>query len=69
MGLKLGAKFATWALLGRFVGVGHRAFIKHWPKMGSKKPSGSILGGCLKDLGKFGGGFGTSLGRILENSG
>ena len=45
----------SWALLGRFGWVRGRAFIEHWSKIGSKRPSGSILGGSWKGLGRFGG--------------
>ena len=47
----------SWPPLGRFLGVQSRAFFKHGPKMGSKRPPGSILG-------RFGEGFGRILGRF-----
>ena len=52
----------SWALPGRFGRVRVRAFIKHWSKMGSKRPSGSILGGSWKGLGGFWAGFGRFVG-------
>ena len=49
-----GASFGHfWTHFGRFLGVQNQAFFKHWPKMSSKKPSGSILGDLGKDLGRF----------------
>ena len=58
-----GGSFAhSWALLGRFGGVRDRAFIEHWSKIGSKRPSGSILGGSWRGLGGFWGGFGRFVG-------
>ena len=72
-----GASFGhSWPLLGRFGGVRNRAFIEHWSKMGSKRPSGSIWGASWSGLGRFGGGFGRVLGGfqpilgwILKRSG
>ena len=52
----------SWALLGRFGGVRDQAFIEHWSKIGSKRPSGSILGGSWRGLGGFWGGFGRFVG-------
>ena len=43
----------SWPLLGRFLDVQSRAFFKHGPKMGSKRPSGSILGGFGAILGSI----------------
>ena len=37
-------------VLGRFWDVQKRAFVKHWSKMGSKRPFGSILGGFGENL-------------------
>ena len=47
--------------MGRFLGVRNQAFLKHWSKISSKRPFGSILGGFGKDLG----GFWEGLGRIF----
>ena len=57
------------ALLGRFLGVRNQASLMEWSKMGSKRPSGSILGRFWKDLGGFGEDleeFWENLGSILE---
>ena len=49
-----GASFGhSWVPLGRFLGVRNRAFIRHWSKMGSKKPFGSILDGFGEDFGRI----------------
>ena len=53
---------SSWALLGRFLGVGNRAFIKHWSKIGSKRPSGGFWEGFGWVLGRFGEGLGRVLG-------
>ena len=58
MGLSGASLGRFWALLGGFLGLQNLAFVKHWPKMGSKRPSGSILEG-----------FGEGSGRILEGLG
>ena len=58
----------SWALLGtsgRFLGVKNRAFVKHWSKMGSKRPFGSIL----VDFGRVLGGFWEGLGKDLDGYG
>ena len=61
-----GASFdRSWALLSRLFNVRGRAFIQHWSKMGSKRPSGSILGGSWRGLGGFWDGFGRVLGGFL----
>ena len=58
-----GASFAhSWALLGRFGEVRDRAFIEHWSKIGSKRPSGSILGGSWR-----GSGLGEDLGGSWDD--
>ena len=54
----------SWPLLGRFLDVQNRAFFKHWPKLGSKRPSGSILGRFGEDLGGFCACLGTILGGL-----
>ena len=53
------------ALLGHVWGVRRRAFIQHWPTMGSKRPLGSIWGrfGCV--WGGFWEGLGGPLGRFF----
>ena len=43
-----------WLPLGRFFGHSKSSFFQHWPKMGSKRPSGSILGSLDGDLDDFG---------------
>ena len=53
-----------WPSLGRFLGVQNRVFFKHWSKIGSKRPSGSIWGRFWTILG----GFGEDLGRDLGES-
>ena len=62
----------SWALLGRFLDVQNQALLKDSSKMGSKRPSGSILGpfwedlgGSWEDLGKFLSGFGEKFGKNL----
>ena len=45
---------------GDFWAVQNRAFFKHWPKMGSKGASGSILGGICEDFGRIWEGFGQN---------
>ena len=60
----------SWPPPDRFLGVQNQAFFKHWPKMSSKRPSGSILGDLGKDLGGFGRiweGFWKVLGGIWED--
>ena len=42
-----------WLPLGLFLEVQNLAFLQHWPKMGSKRPSGSILGSLDEDLDDF----------------
>ena len=44
----------SWALLGRFFNVQNRTFVKHWSRMVSTRPLGSILGRFWEDLGRFG---------------
>ena len=67
LGLHLGGVWGALgrllAAFGRLLGVKNRAFFKHWPNMGSKRPFGSILGGSWEDLG----GFWEGLGRILAD--
>ena len=69
----------SWAFFGRFLGLRNEAFIKHWSKMVSKRPSGSILegfgegsgriwGGSWEDFGQFGDGFWKDLGQNLSES-
>ena len=53
----------SWSLLGHFLGLRNEAFIKHWSKMVSKRPSGSILEG----FGEGSGRIWEGLGRILAN--
>ena len=48
----------SWPPLGRFLDVQSRAFFKHGPKMGSKRPFGSIFGGVGESFGRFLGDFG-----------
>ena len=69
MGLSRASVGPSWALLGGFLGVQNRAFVKHLSKMGPKRPFGSILDrfgevleGFWKDLGRIRGGFGLDLG-------
>ena len=50
----------SWALLGRFLPAQKKAFFQHWPKMGSKGASGSILGGICEDFGRIWEGFGQN---------
>ena len=79
-----GASFGrSWALLGRFLGIQIIAFLNDWlkigphgPKMGSKRPSGSILapfwegfGRVWRGLGKDLGGFGSSWAHIGKDLG
>ena len=56
-----------WGLLGRILGVLNQAFFKHGPKIGSRMPSGWILGGFSMVLGKFWEGFGADF-RDFWNS-
>ena len=46
----------SWAFFGRFLGLRNEAFIKHWSKMVSKRPSGSILEGFGEGSGRIWGG-------------
>ena len=63
-----GAPFGrSWASLGCFGGVLSRAFLKHGPKMGSKRPSGSIWGRFWRVLGGFGEDLGRNLGRVWKH--
>ena len=48
----------SWVLLGRSLDLQNEAFLKHWSKISSKKPLGSILGRFWK-----------LLGRVLEGRG
>ena len=57
----------SWPPLGRFLDVQSRAFFKHGPKMGSKRPSGSILNRFWEGFGRTLARFGTVLGRIWED--
>ena len=57
----------SWPPLGRFLAIQNHAFFKHWPKMGSKRPSGSILGRFWEDLGRIWEGFGRNLGGFLAS--
>ena len=69
LGRGLGPSWASfgcfWPPLGRFLNVQNRTSFKHWPKMGSKRASGWILG----RFGKVLGGFGEDLGRNLGEFG
>ena len=47
----------SWALLGCFLGVQKPTSSKHWSRMGSKRPSGSILEPFWEGLGRFWEGF------------
>ena len=42
----------SWVLLGRPLDLQNEAFLKHWSKISSKKPLGSILGRFWKGLGR-----------------
>ena len=53
--------------LGRFLDVQNQAFFKHWPEMGSKRLSGSILGRFGKGFGKVLREFGKVLGRFEQD--
>ena len=55
----------SWALLGHFLGLRNEAFIKHWSKMVSKRPSGSILEGFGEGSGRIWGGSWEDFGRVL----
>ena len=59
----------SWALLGCFLGVQKPTSSKHWSRMGSKRPSGSILEPFWEGLGRFWGGFGPISRWILEHLG
>ena len=56
-GKGLGPSWASfgcfWPPLGRFLNVQNRTSFKHWPKMGSKRASGWILGRFGRILGRF----------------
>ena len=52
----------SWAPLGHFLGIHIRAFVQHWPKMGSKRASGSTLGRFGKGFGRIWAGFWRVLG-------
>ena len=51
------------ALLGGHLALQNLAFVKHWPKMRSKRPWGSNLEGFEEGSGRIWGG----LGRIFTN--
>ena len=59
----------SWPPLGRFWDVQSRPFFKHGPKIGSKRPSGSILGLFGEGFGRILGGFGRVWGGIREDFG
>ena len=48
----------SWALLGRFLGLQNQALLKESSQMGSKRPSGSIVGRFGKEFGRKFKGFG-----------
>ena len=54
----------SWAPLGHFLGIHIRAFAQHWPKMGSKRASESILNRFGKGLGRIFRAFGRVWGRF-----
>ena len=54
---------------GRFLAVQNRNFFKHWPKMGSNTPSGSILARFGRDLTGFWEGFREVWGGSWEDFG
>ena len=55
----------SWAFFGRFLGLRNEAFIKHWSKMVSKRPSGLILEGFGEGSGRIWGGSWEDFGRVL----
>ena len=64
----------VWGSLGpllgalvRFLDVQNEAFFKCWPEIGSKRPSGLILGRFEKGFGKVLRGFGKVLGRFGQD--
>ena len=57
----------SWPPLGRFLDVQNPTFFKHGSKMGSKRPSGSILGGFGEGFGRILEGFGKVWGGIWEH--
>ena len=59
----------SWPPLGRFLDVQSQPFFKHGPKIGSKRPSGSIFGRFEKGFGRILGGFGRVWGEIREDFG
>ena len=63
LGLSRASLGRFWALLRGFLGLQNLAFVKHWPKMRSKRPLGSNLEGFGEGSGRIWGG----LGRILAN--
>ena len=80
MGRSWASSGRSWPALGRFLDVQNRAFFQHWPKMGSKRPAGSILGRFWEGFGRILGGFGRVLegiwddfwfdfGKVLRNEG
>ena len=54
----------SWALFGCFLGVQRPTSLKHSSKMGSKKPSGLILGAFGEGFGRVLGAFGLNFGWI-----
>ena len=65
LGLSGPSRGRSWGLLGRVLDVQIKALCEDWSKMGSKRPSGSILGGSWRGLGGFWDGFGRVLGGFL----
>jgi len=58
----------SWEPLGWLLGVQNREFFQCGPKMGSKKPFGSIWDRFWEGLGRVLGGFGEGLEGIWELS-
>ena len=64
LGRSWASSWRSWTPLGCFLDVQNPIFFRHWPKIGSKRASESILGRFGKGLGRIFGAFGRVWGRF-----
>ena len=64
LGRSWASSWHSWTPLGCFLDVQNPIFFRHWPKIGSKRASESILGRFGKGLGKIFGAFGMVWWRL-----